>query len=257
MSKKTFIIANWKCNPTTKKEADRIFKTVKEGINKTKKTQVVFCPPFVWIPSLISSENSGYALGAQNCHWENRGTFTGEVSPLMLKDLGCKYVIVGHSERRNYFGETDEIINRKIKTILKSNLIPILCIGEKEREDNEMGLIVEKQLKKDLDGILKSKIKDIIIAYEPIWAISKGAIGSGKPCLPDDAVKASLFIKKTLMTLYNRSTADKAVILYGGSVNSQNIFDYVKEESINGVLVGGASLQANDFIKIVKKTEEL
>ncbi len=250
------IIANWKCNPATRQEAERLLNTIKKS--KFKKEKVVFCPPFVWL-SLFSDCLSG----AQDCHWENKGTFTGAISPLMLKDLGVKYVILGHSERREYFGETDEMVNMKIKAVLKNGLKPVLCVGEKERETtdsegrtvNDMGLVVGEQLEKALDGISKSRVKDIVITYEPVWAISTGVIGSVEPCLPDDAVRASLFIRKTLVKMYGRG-ADKVKVLYGGSVNSKNVADYIKEDRIDGVLVGGASLNASDFIKIIEKVHE-
>ncbi|MFH1611871.1 MAG: triose-phosphate isomerase [bacterium] len=257
MNKQKIIIANWKCNPTTKKEARRIFNAIQYGVHNLENVEIIICPPFVYIPTIQQSNNPTIKIGAQDCHWENKGTFTGAVSPAMIKDLGCKYVILGHSERRAFFSETDEIINRKIKMVLKNGLKPILCVGEKERDDKEMSLVVGDQLKKSLEDISKNKIKDIIIAYEPVWAISKGQIGSGKPCLPEDAVKANLFIRKTLANLYSRAVAEKVAIIYGGSVSSQNAVDYLKEDQINGALVGGASLIVDDFIKIVKNVEEL
>lgn len=262
---KTFIIANWKCNPTKKKEAQQLFEKITDSISPREKMEIIFCPPFVWLPELNFANKKNFKLGAQDCHWEEKGTFTGAISPLMLKDLGCQYVIIGHSERRAYFHETDEMINKKIKAALKAGLRPILCVGEKERKStdeegrvvNDMDLVVGEQLEKDLNQIPASKIKNIMIAYEPVWAISAGAIGSGRPCLPDDAVKASLFIRKTLTKLYDRNTANKAVIIYGGSVSSQNITDYVKESAIRGALIGGASLVAADFIKIVNNVIDL
>lgn len=246
------VVANWKCNPATRQEAERLLNTVKRGAGRFKKAEVVFCPPFVWL-SLFHE----CLYGAQDCYWENRGAFTGAVSPLMLKNMGCQYVILGHSERREYFNETDETVNLKIKAALKNSLKPILCVGEKERETtdaegrtvNDMGTVVKEQLEKGLAGVSRSKIKEIVIAYEPVWAI-----GSGNPCLPDDALRASLFIRKTLVKIYGPGVADKVRVLYGGSVNGKNIADYVKEDRIDGVLVGGASLNASDFIKIIEKS---
>ncbi|PJA64006.1 MAG: triose-phosphate isomerase, partial [Candidatus Portnoybacteria bacterium CG_4_9_14_3_um_filter_43_11] len=195
-------------------------------------------------------------LGAQDCFWENKGAYTGEISSLMLKDLGCQYVIVGHSERRKYFGESDEIINRKLKAVLKNRMKPVFCVGEETRDSlngngkqiNEMGLIVGEQLEKGLIGISTERIREIIFAYEPIWAI-----GTGQACLPDDAMKARLFIRKILSKLYSRETAEKARIVYGGSIDSKNVSDYVKNAKMDGILVGGASINASEFNKIVEK----
>jgi len=195
-------------------------------------------------------------FGAQDCFWEQKGAFTGEISPLELKNLGCQYVIVGHSERRKYLKETDEMINKEIKMVLKSRLKPILCLGEEARDTfnsdgkplNEMSLIVAEQLEKALLGISASRIREMTIAYEPIWAI-----GTGSACSSDDAMKAGLFIRKTLAKIYDRTTAEKARIIYGGSVNSKNVNEYVKEARMDGVLVGGASLNASEFIRIIEK----
>jgi len=255
MNKKILIIANWKCNPSTQKEAEHLFTAVKKGIKKSDKTEIIICPPFPYL-SLFKKKTNAIQLGAQNCFWEDKGAFTGEVSSLMLKDIECKYVIIGHSERRNYFKESDVEINRKIKSVLKNRLKPILCVGEKDRDSfnpeghpiNEMSLIVGEQIKKGLADISQTKIPDIIIAYEPIWAI-----GTGLPCLPDDAMKAALLIKKTLTGLYNRSIAERVKIIYGGSVVSQNAIDYIKEANMDGLLIGGASLNANEFTKIINK----
>ena len=249
------IIANWKMNPVTLKEAERLFGTVKKEIEEVEGVEVVVCPPFAYLPKIISLAGD-LAIGAQNCFYQEKGAYTGEVSPLMLKDLGCQYIIVGHSERRKYFQETDEVVNNKLKIVLKNLLKPILCIGEEARDAfnssgrpvNEMSLVVGEQLAKDLNGISASRVVEITIAYEPIWAI-----GTGLPCLSDDAMKAVLFIRKTLTNLYNRSVAERVRILYGGSVTSQNVIDYVKGINMNGVLVGAASLNASEFAKIVKR----
>jgi len=253
MSKKLLIIANWKCNPSTKKEAEHLFVSVKKEIKKLDEVEIVICPPFIYL-SLFKQDV--IQLGAQNCFWENKGAYTGEISPLMIKDFGCKYIIVGHSERREYFNEADNDINKKIKSVLKNRLKPIFCVGEKSRDSfdsdgkpiNEMSLIVSEQIEKGLTGISQSRIPDVIIAYEPIWAI-----GTGVPCLSDDAMKAALLIKKTLTGLYNRSIAERVKILYGGSVISQNAIDYIKGANMNGLLIGGSSLNASEFIKIINR----
>lgn len=229
---KKLIIANWKCNPTNLVEAKILFNKVKKGIKGTK-NKVVICPPFVWL-SAFAKGFGGLAFGSQDCHYEQSGAYTGEVSPKMLKDLGCQYVIIGHSERRKYFKESDEIINKKLKAGLKTGLIPILCIGEKRGENQKR--VINNQLKTDLKGIIKKDLKKIIIAYEPIWAI-----GTGDFCPADRAKKARDFIKKKL---------DNKV-LYGGSVNSKVARNYI-EVGFDGLLVGGASLNAKEFIKINK-----
>jgi triosephosphate isomerase len=176
----------------------------------------------------------------------------------MLKNLGCQYVIIGHSERRQYFQEADEMINKKLKAALKVRLKPILCIGEEARDAfnsegrvlNEMSLIVGEQLEKALVDIPMARIREIVIAYEPVWAISTN---TGIPCSPDDAMKAALFIRKILSKLYSRPIAEKVKIIYGGSVDSRNMVDYIKGARMDGVLVGGASLNASEFVKMVEK----
>ena len=222
---KSLIIANWKMNPQTLAEAKQLFDSIKKGISNIKNIEIIICPPFVFIPNL-TPQISNLKLGAQNCFWEAKGAYTGEISPLMLKKLGCRYVIVGHSERRRYFGETDEMINKKIKAVLKNGLKPVLAV------ENTV------QCEKCLKGISKKELKKIILAYEPIWAI-----GTGKACGISEAKKANLEIRKVFK---------ENVILYGGSVNSQNAGNYMKEAGFQGLLVGSASLKPKEFIKIVK-----
>jgi len=226
---KPLIIANWKCNPKTTKIAEGLFNKVKNGIKTIKKAEVVIAPPFVWLPIL-----KGMVLAGQDCVWEECGPYTGEISPQMLESFGVRYIIVGHSERRIHFKETDEMINRKLKAVLKAGLRPVLCIGEKKGENAYK--IINKQLKIDLKGISGKDSKNIIIAYEPVWAI-----GTGDFCQPGKAKKALVFIKKKINT----------GILYGGSVNSKIAKSYIKV-GFDGLLVGGASLNAEEFIKIAK-----
>lgn len=190
-------------------------------------------------------------LGGQNCHWEVGGAFTGEMSTSMLVDAGAEYVILGHSERRQFLGETDEVINLKIKAALKAKLKPILCVGEKTGE--EMAAVVEQQLTGGLAGLSVNQVKEIIVAYEPVWAISGEG---GQPCSPDDALSAGLFIRKTLTKLYSRFTADKIPVLYGGSVSDQNNVAYIAQSRLDGLLVGSASLEAEEFSRIVKDVEQ-
>jgi triosephosphate isomerase len=262
MTQKKLIIANWKCNPISQKETILLLETLQKGMAKISKTEVVICPPFVYLLSFkfqSADWRTSFNLGAQDCHWENKGTYTGAVSPAMLKDLGCQYVLIGHSERRKYFGETDLSVNLKLKAALKSRLIPVLCIGEQSRSDEkgEVGKVVGEQLKNALAEIPASRIAEIVIAYEPVWAISSGVVGSGAPCLPEDALKAALFIRSELTKMHNRRLAEKVKIIYGGSVTSKNAADYLKEIGISGVLVGGASLNASEFIKLAESVEGL
>lgn len=209
---KPLIVANWKMNPASLTEAKKLFDAIKKGIKNIKGAAVVICPPFQYL-SFIKS-------GAQDVFWEDLGAYTGEISGLMLKNMGVKYVIIGHSERRKYFKETDEIIKKKIQAALKQNLKPILCIDK------------ISQIPKDIK-------RNLIIAYEPLFAI-----GTGKACSPGRAKQMRLGIR--------RIVDSKTPILYGGSVNSQNAQSYIKEAGFHGLLVGGASLKPKEFVDIVK-----
>ncbi len=234
-------------NPSSVKEAKALFEA-ETGLGKFKNIETVICPPFCYL-SLFGSSKS-VKLGAQDLFWEAQGAFTGEVSGKMLKDLGCKYVIVGHSERRRYQGETDEIVNFKIKAALKAKLKPILCVGEESGQ--EIGEVVSRQLKDGLAGVGKTQLGEIIIAYEPIWAI-----GTGNACLPDNAFRANLLIKKVLTALFGRFLAEKCVTIYGGSVDAKNAVSYIKEAKMQGHLVGGASLDTAEFYKIGEAVNNL
>ena len=211
--KKILIVANWKMNPETIQEAKKLSSSIEEGIKNIKGAEVVICPPFVYLPFIAKK---GTVFGSQNVFWEEAGAYTGEISPKMLKDLGVKYVIIGHSERRKYFKETNEMISKKIKAVLKAGLKPILCIDK-------------------LSQIPKEISESYILAYEPLFAI-----GTGKACSIEKA-------KKT------RKKINKDFVLYGGSVNSQNAKDYIEKAGFQGLLIGGASLKAKEFIKIVKQ----
>ena len=248
---KLIIVANWKCNPATLKEAEKLFNSLKKGLKNVKKTEVVICPPFVYLPfiSLLTAHCSSFKLGSQNCFWEDKGPYTGEVSPQMLKSMGCKYVIVGHSERRQVFKETDEVVNEKIKKILKTKLQPIFCIGETEEEKRagKTFQVLEREIKRGLEKVSKKEIEKVIIAYEPIWAI-----GTENACEENEVMTIALFIKKLMSRLYNKKVADNIRILYGGSVDSKNAPDYFRESKMQGLLVGGASLNSKEFIKIIR-----
>ena len=278
---KPLIVANWKCNPTTLKEAERIFNLVKKEIKNIKnacperdrRVEVVICPPFVYLATSNPDtrrlrrwcgagkqqetrdkrQGGGVKLGAQNCFWEEKGAFTGEISPQMLKNLGCQYVIIGHSERRRYFNETSESINKKIKASIKARLKVIFCVGEtdEQRKRGKTSKVLRFQIKRGLAGITEEEIKNVVIAYEPVWAI-----GTGKPCVVEEAGKRRFCIKKIIARFYNDSVAKKLVLLYGGSVNSKNAALYTKEGKFQGLLVGGASLKPKEFVQIVKNVSE-
>jgi len=247
---KPLVVANWKMNPQTLRGAKLLFNSLKRGMKNIRNVEVVICPPFLFLFEIFyRCRKSQIILGAQDCFWEKKDAFTGEISPSMLKDLGCQYVIIGHSERRRYFNETDQMINKKIKAVLIAELKPIFCIGETEEEKakDQTSVVLRSQIENGLQKISKEGIQEVTIAYEPVWAI-----GTGKPCSPDDAMSTCLFIRKVITQLYNRRLAENLRILYGGSVDSKNAPGYIKEARMAGLLVGGASLDSKEFIKIVK-----
>ena len=247
------IIANWKLNPTTIKEAKKIFDSVYKK-NKKTSVEIVFCPSFVHLSIFPKKLLKNVKIGAQNCSAELKGAFTGEVSQAQLFDLKCKYVIVGHSERRRYFAETDETVNKKINTILDNKIIPILCVGETQiqRDAGEVQNVLTRQIRDGLKKIPSSKIQKIglLVAYEPIWAI-----GTGRPCDIEEGQKMKLLIKKILSNIYPHNIVNRIGILYGGSVTSSNAQGYIKEAGFSGLLVGGASLKPDEFSKIIKSCE--
>jgi len=258
VNRKILITANWKCNPTTQREVEGLLREIKKGIRGIKNIEVVISPPFIYLPILLEKilgkrgKKRGDTLkaGAQDCFWENSGAYTGEVSSSMLKDLGVEYVILGHSERRKHFGETNEMVAKKIKTVLKNKLSPILCIGEtKEKRNNKkVEKVLKSQLKEALAPITEYRltISNFAIAYEPVWAI-----GTGNFCPPDEARNVLMFIKKELIKILPRELSQNIRILYGGSVDSKNARWYI-DAGFKGFLVGGASLIPQEFIKIVK-----
>ncbi|MDD5696450.1 MAG: triose-phosphate isomerase [Candidatus Pacebacteria bacterium] len=234
---KFLIVANWKCNPETIKEAQKIMK----GYKASKNVELVVCPPFAFAPQLKAN-------GAQDCFYK-QGAFTGEVSPVMLKSIGVRYVIVGHSERRVLFNETNEIVNKKIKAVLQEKLIPVLCIGEnaEERESGETFEVIKRQIGEGTDGVPKDKIKNIVLAYEPVWAI-----GTGKLAPIEKIQEVKIFIKKLINNKYGAKASESVRIIYGGSVDSQNVSSYLFDAGMDGVLVGGASLKIKEFNQLLK-----
>ena len=240
---KPLIVANWKMNPMTQKEANCNFRLIKKAVGKINGVDVVVCPPFIFLSSLTPNQN--IKLGGQDCFWEEKGSFTSGVSPLMLKNLGCQFVILGHSERRVYFHETDEMINKKIKIALKTGLKVILCLGEKKRQDYEA---LRNHLKKDLKGVKKSDFNKIIVAYEPVWAIS--GFG-GRPASINEAMQGALLIRETLNKIFGKNTAKKIKILYGGSAN-KNPRPYIYEAAMDGLVIGSSSAKAKDFVNLLE-----
>jgi triosephosphate isomerase len=248
--KKIYLIANWKMNPTSQSEAKKLASDISRGAKfKVKNIEVILCPPFTYLSDVKSQMSNVSYLGAQDVYFEDSGSYTGEVSPKMLKDVGCEYVIVGHSERRQYFSEDSVVINKKLKAILKNKMTPILAIGEKDRngEPNTAWYeIVRRQLVEALDGASAAKAQKIMIAYEPVWAI-----GTGIAATADDALTAKLLIQKTLTQLYSKSLAQKIPIIYGGSTDSKNIAQFVTDAQMDGALVGGSSLNAKEFLAML------
>ncbi|MFO7295758.1 MAG: triose-phosphate isomerase [Clostridia bacterium] len=217
---------------------------------KDAQVEVVVCPPFVCLPAAKEAlSGSNIKLGAQNMHWEEQGAFTGEVAPGMLKELDVEYVIIGHSERRQYFGETDEMVNKKVLSAVAHNLIPIICVGEtlEQREQGITEEVVDKQTRAALEGLNADVAHRVVIAYEPIWAI-----GTGKTASSNDANEVIGYIRKVVGEVLGSQAAQQMRILYGGSVKPENAAELMGMPEIDGALVGGASLKAQDFAKIVK-----
>lgn len=252
MDRLPFIAGNWKMNKTVG-EALELVRALKLSLLGIEGVEVAIAPPFTALFA-VSQELKGsfIKLAAQNLFWEEKGAFTGEISPLMLKDLGCQYVIIGHSERRQYFAETDEMVNRKLKSAIYFGLKPIFCLGEtiKEREEGETFSVIERQLVEGLKGIDEESMDKMVIAYEPVWAI-----GTGKTATPQQAEEIHRFIREKIEGTYSKKVAQKIRIQYGGSVTPENIKDLMLQSEIDGALVGGASLKAESFARIVRFKE--
>jgi triosephosphate isomerase len=243
---------NWKMNKTVGEALDLV-RELKASLSGVKGVEVALAPPFTALYAVHQElEGSPILLAAQNLYWEEKGAFTGEVSPLMLKEVGCHYVIIGHSERRQFFGETDETVNRRIKAALAQSLKVIFCIGEtlREREEGKTFSVIERQVDGGLGGLGEREMKNLVIAYEPVWAI-----GTGKTATPEQAEEVHRFIRGRLEKLYSRAVSEEIRIQYGGSVTPENIQGLMKQPNIDGALVGGASLKAESFSKIVRFKE--
>ncbi|MGB9677964.1 MAG: triose-phosphate isomerase, partial [Candidatus Ratteibacteria bacterium] len=230
--RKSLIAGNWKMYKTPTESINFVNELIKNFKNYDDR-DVLICPPFTSLyPISHIIKKTNIKLGAQNVYFEDEGAYTGEISPLMLKDIGVEYVICGHSERRNIFGETDEIINKKVKKVAEVGMKPILCVGEKI-EEREKGLtfkVVENQIRKSLKDF--KKVENLVIAYEPVWAI-----GTGKTALPSQAEEVHIFIRELISKMFNNEIAENLLILYGGSVKPENIDSLMKEKNIDGVLV--------------------
>lgn len=248
--RKPVIAGNWKMNMLPDKAVELV-EALWELISEQDSVEAVVCPPFVDIPAVSGAIQKGgmsIGLGAQNMYWAQSGAFTGEVSPTMLLDFGVTHVIIGHSERRQLFGETDQGVNRKVESALEHGLVPIMCVGEtlKQRESGETEGTVTDQVKRGLFEVDASRLPGIIIAYEPVWAI-----GTGMAATPDDAEEVVKLVRETISRGLGESAADSVRIQYGGSVNAGNISELMAKDDIDGALVGGASLDAEEFSRIV------
>jgi len=247
--RRPLIVGNWKMNKTAS-EAAAFIRDLRERVSASPHADVVIAPPFTALETAYSAlgPSSWISLGAQDVHWEEQGAFTGEVSAPMLRELGCRYVIVGHSERRTHFGERDENIQKKVRAALKHGLSPILCVGESltEREANRTESVVTDQLKVSLAGLAAQDLETVTIAYEPVWAI-----GTGRAATTKQAVTAHCSIRLFIETSWDSQTASAIRILYGGSVTPQNIEPLLVLDAIDGVLVGGACLNPDSFATII------
>ena len=247
--RKPVIAGNWKLNKTINESA-QLVTMLKRLISDTQHVDVVVCPVYTALSTVSEIlMDSDIQLGAQDLYWEEKGAFTGEVSASLLKDAGAKYVIIGHSERRQFFHETHETVNKKTKAALKAGLTPITCVGEMlaEREKGITFQVIEEQLKGAFAGFSADEIKRVILAYEPVWAI-----GTGKVATPAQAQEVHVFIRKQILALFGEEVARGIRIQYGGSVKADNIAELMKQSDIDGALVGGASLEAQSFSDIVK-----
>ncbi|MCH8171421.1 MAG: triose-phosphate isomerase [Bacteroidetes bacterium] len=248
--RRRIIAGNWKMHNNLSESQNLVTKLVNELNNQNINREVIICPPFTSLTEVSNLlDGTKIELGAQNMHFEDKGAFTGEISADMLKSVGCKYVILGHSERRTIFGESDEIINKKIKQALNAGLIPIFCMGEtlEQREDGITNDVINNQVSEGIKELSEEDVNKIIIAYEPIWAI-----GTGKTATPEQAQEVHKFIRSLLRENFSENTSQNIPILYGGSVKPNNAEDILAKEDIDGALVGGACLDTDSFVSIIK-----
>lgn len=243
------IAGNWKMFKTVQ-ESVAMITDLKSKVSDVTDKEIVICPVFTSLKSACdAAKGSNIKIGAQDLFWEDKGAFTGEISAPMIKDAGCTHVIIGHSERRQFFHETNENVMKKTLAALKHGLTPIVCIGEKleERESGKTFSVNEKQIREGLSTLTKEQAAKIVIAYEPVWAI-----GTGKVATPAQAEEVHIYVRKTLTSMFGQELADGMRILYGGSVKPENAAELMSQKNIDGALVGGASLEADSFSKIIK-----
>ena len=248
-NRKPIIAGNWKMYKTAA-DAAALVSALKNEVTGITKSEIVVCPPFTALAAAAGAlAGSNIQLGAQNVHWEKDGAFTGEIAPAMLKELGVRYAIVGHSERRQFFGETDAGVNKRAKAALANGLRPIVCVGEllAEREAGKTESVVAGQVRGSLAGFDKNQILETVIAYEPVWAI-----GTGKTASPAQAQEVHAFIRGLLTNLFTEPVAQRIRILYGGSMKPANAPELLAQKDIDGGLIGGASLEARSFVELVK-----
>jgi triosephosphate isomerase (TIM) len=245
--RKPLIAANWKMHNTLKESVDLVT-AIKKDLNANTEAEVLVAPSYTSLSAVKDIIGNDFFLAAQDCHYEEKGAFTSAVSPTQIKDVGCTHVIIGHSERRQLFGDTDNVINKKIKAAMDFGLLPILCVGEmlNERESGKTFDVVETQIKSALSGFSKEQLQGLIIAYEPVWAI-----GTGKTATPEQAQEVHVFIRHLIKKLYDENFAGQIRIIYGGSVNESNVDAIMSKPDVDGALVGGASLKADKFLRIV------
>jgi triosephosphate isomerase (TIM) len=251
--RKRIIAGNWKMNKTVP-EAVELAMAIRGELSGSSDVDIVLCPPFTALAAVAESlDGSSISYGAQNMHWENSGAFTGEISPHMLRGLYCHYVILGHSERRTYFGENDEIVNRKAKAALAATLRPIICVGEtiEQRQAGDHIRVVENQVRGSLAGIAAADIKKAVVAYEPVWAI-----GTGLTASPEQAQEMHACIRKELAAMFSQDVAESIRIQYGGSMKPSNAAELLAQPDIDGGLIGGASLEVRSFVELVKIAKE-
>lgn len=241
------IAGNWKMHKTVKETVDFI-NSIKDHVAGTD-VEVVLCTPYTLLQSAVeAAKGTNIKISAQNVHWEEKGAFTGEISPLMLKDLSVDVCVIGHSERRQYFNETDETVNKKTHALLEQGIMPIVCVGEtlSDREEGRTNQVIRSQVVRGLEGVSAEQVEKLVIAYEPIWAI-----GTGKTATPEQANETIFNIREMLKELYGEEVSSEVRIQYGGSVKPNNVEEIMNQEDIDGALVGGASLNSEDFIQLV------
>lgn len=251
--RKQIIAANWKMHKTLS-EAKSFMEEIKDALPSREQVETVICPPALFLADLVTlAKDTEAGIGAQNMHFEEKGAFTGEISPAALADLGVQYVIIGHSERRQLFNETDEAVNKKVAAAFKHHLIPIVCVGEtlEQRESGMTMDFVANQVKKALDGLAEEQVKKVVIAYEPLWAI-----GTGKAATAQDANEVCAHIRSVISEQFSPDTAAAVRIQYGGSVKPENIEEFLAQTDIDGALVGGASLESASFLQLVGAGKE-